>query len=165
MADKNLQLMKIDITTPDYGSFQSDMAVDLKVDKSNLSDEMEQQPSLYAWWASLAEYVRNQHSRKKFELQVLEAELDEEFRQEADRDNIKATEKWMEGKIHRDSRWKNLSGEVLDLRYKVGILDSATWSFQQRAEMIKALAPTAAYESRIEHRETEQKPVRTPVTQ
>ena len=170
MVDKNLKLMKIDITTPDFGRFTADMAVDLKVDKSNLSEEMEQQPSLYAWWASLSEHVRNQYNSKRLDLQILEAQLDESYRQEAEDTNVRATEQWLNGKIHRDERWQQLSKEVLDLGYKTKVLESATWSFQQRAEMIKALAPTAAYEARMELREDTAepkpaKPVRTPVTQ
>ena len=162
MADKNLKLMTIDITTPDFGRFQADMAIDLKVDKSNLSEEMEQQPSLYAWWSSLTEHVRNLYNSKRLELQILEAELDEHYRQEAEKEGVKPTEKWMEGKIGRDEQWQALSKEVIHLNYNTKILESATWSFQQRAEMIKALAPTAAYESRMEFKEA--KPVRTPVT-
>jgi hypothetical protein len=145
MSERNARLLKITVEHPDFGLYEGDIDVDLKVDKSNLSDEMEEQPSKYAWWASLTELVRLQFNKRKLGLSIYEAELDKKFREEM---GGKVTEAQMKGLTARDEKWQSLNLEVIELKYKLGVLEAATWAFSQRADMIKALAPSLAYEGR-----------------
>jgi len=162
--DRNVRLLKVTIEHPNYGLYEGDITADLKVDKSNLSDEMEEQPSKYAWWASLTELVRLQHNQKKLDLSIYEAELDKKFR--GTTDGGKITEAIMKGLVQRDERWQELNREVFELKYQVGVLEAASWAFSQRADMIKALAPSLAYEGRrldVKEDAPIRKPIRNPV--
>ena len=163
--DRKIELLKVSLNHPDYGLYEGDIAADLKVDKNNLTDEMEEQPSKYAWWASLTELVRLRHNQKKLDLSIYEADLDKKFREEAD--GGKVTEAQMKGLVQRDTKWQQLNRDLFELKYQVGVLEAASWAFSQRADMIKALAPSLAYEGRrLDVKEdafTTHKPVRTPV--
>jgi hypothetical protein len=171
--DKNSTILKVSIVHPDYGLYEGDIMFDLKVDRSNISEEMENQPQLYAWWASLTELTRLQYNKAKMALDVYEAELDRKFREEAAGGKI--TEAQMNAMIKRDPEWQKKTTDVYELKYKVGVLEAATWSFAQRADMIKALAPGLSYEgNRVELRDkkvvaTDQQfsspPVRQPIRQ
>ena len=159
MDGRNVKLLKITIEHPDYGKYEGDISTDLKVDKGNLSEEIDEQPSKYAWWASLTELVRLQYNQKKMELSIYEAELDKRFREEAKGEKI--TEAQMKGLVNRDKKWQDLNSAIFDLKYKVGILEAATWAFSQRADMIKALAPGLAYET-YKPQAREDSPLRKP---
>ena len=120
--------------------FKRDLSEDLKVDRVNLGDELTQQPTLFAWWATLAEAAKDLSRKADLKLLLLEAELGQEFRMIAAKKVIRTTEKGLQEQMQRDARWLKVVEEKLEVRKQANVLTACVTSMAQRASMLTALS-------------------------
>ncbi len=120
--------------------FKRDLSEDLKVDKVNLTEELSQQPTLFAWWATLAEAAKDLSRRADLKVLLLEAELGQEFRMIAAKKTIRTTEKGLEEQMQRNARWLEAVEQKLEARKQVSVLSACVAAMAQRASMLAALS-------------------------
>ena len=143
---------------------EGSLSEDLKIDKHNLDDEIAHQPEQYAWWSTRADIAKSLLAGRQLDLKIYEAELDERLRKEAKAREEKLTEAQLANNIEKDRKWKDISADIIELQKQVSVLVSALFAMAQRAEMLKAIAPGAYYESRASTEvPVKRNPVRTPV--
>jgi hypothetical protein len=86
-----------------------------KIDGKNLPSELSEHSSRYAWFSVLYEKAKSKEERAKWDLKIIEAELDKEYRSKGD----KVTERYLEKAIIMDPRYRNKLEEYLKLREEV----------------------------------------------
>lgn len=120
--------------------FKRDLSEDLKVDKVNLLEELSQQPTLFAWWATLAEAAKDLSRKADLKVLLLEAKIGQEFRMIAARKTIRTTEKGLQEQMQRDARWLRAVNEKLEARKQASVLTACVAAMAQRASMLAALS-------------------------
>lgn len=123
-----------------------EMLVDVKIDITDLSGAMQQHASLYVMYASKAVRARRQYERFKAVLEVLEAQLDGQYRTTLKEENAKTTEGQIRAAVLTDTRWRAASGKVIDAQQLYRLADVAVNGFDQRKDMLLQIARDAARE-------------------
>ena len=118
-----------------------DFEHDLKIDVANLNDELMRQPGLFSRWAVLAVEARAERDRLEEKLKVTDAHLDNEFREKAEREGTKITEKKLLSQILLDPRHAQAMENCLEARKDADILQvGAREAFSQRKDCLISLA-------------------------
>lgn len=128
----------------------------MKINENNLTDEFINQPSTYAWFATLAEIASSEVESKKFELDVLRANLDTKKRETLAKEHItvddkgkekgRVTEAMVTSAILTDERYAVLHQELLELTRQQGILKAIVRALEQRKDMLIQLGSTKRQE-------------------
>ena len=108
----------------------------LHINEATLTDEFIKQPSLYAWFAAVAEIANAELESKKLKLSVLQSNLDAEVRSELAKTNEKATESKISSIVHCDKRVVVLNEEIIESARQLGILKAMVRSLEQRCTML-----------------------------
>ena len=127
--------MQIDIKVEDK-EFRGTTRSVLLVNEANLNQEFIEQPSTFAWFATLAEIANAEVSSKELALEVLKANLEGELRQRLAELGGKVTEKMIEGGVITDKRYKVATEELIDSTKQLGILKSMVKALDQRKDML-----------------------------
>lgn len=106
----------------------------LQISEANLSDEFQNQPSTYAYFAALAEFAVADVEQKKLQFSVMEANLDSSKRLELK--DQKVTEAVIRSAIIKDSKYQVLSEELIEAQRQLGILKSLVRALEQRKDML-----------------------------
>ena len=77
----------------------ADVYPDLRIDPSNIADQLAEQSALYARWGQLAEEAAILHDKSKRQRDLVVAELDEDIRRQARDDQEKVTEALIKNRV------------------------------------------------------------------
>jgi len=117
-----------------------DLGDELAIDPTNLDEELINQPTKYAWAATLAEHAKDFAAQKKMELEELKAELDIEVRTQAAKGETKVTEATVKHMVLQMDSFKEAQQELLAAQKTAQLLTVARDSFSQRANMLISLS-------------------------
>lgn len=146
----DVNAMKRHISTP-LGEYDMDLAADLKINEDDINSSFVEQPSLFAWWATLATMARAKANQLKLDMEkqedyikkTLKGELDAEVRKQFELDGVKATESKVENGIYSHPRYTQAMEEYYQLRKTfldadadAAFLESAKEAFNHRKEML-----------------------------
>lgn len=117
-----------------------DLQAELDIDPTQLDRELIEQPSKFAWVATLHEYAKDMAQQRKMELEETKAELDTEVRVQATEDEMKVTEAMVRNLVLQDKRYKLANEEYLDANRTAALLGVARESFNMRSNMLISLS-------------------------
>jgi len=124
-----------------------DLAAELKIDRNNLSEEMEEQASRYIYWAVLAEESAANVNRAKMHLEILEGELIKEYRTNLEREaSGRITDTMVGAAVHSDKRYIRAREDMVDLQRHAGVMRSAERAFAMRKDALIQVAWLAKME-------------------
>lgn len=148
----DVNAMKRHISTP-LGEYDMDLASDLAIEDVN--DAFINQPSLFAWWATLASMARTKANQMKMDMEkqedfvkkTLKGQLDKEVRAQLELDGEKITEGKVENGIYCHPKYKEESDKYYKLRTlylqadaDASFLETAREAFCHRKEVLISLA-------------------------
>lgn len=122
------------------------LRLDLHIDMTNLDEAMMRQASLYSHYASNSVNARHQYEKMKRMLEILEADLDKNYRHTLKDANPKTTEPEIAAAIKGDPKWRKVSGLVLDAQHIYQLAQVAERAIDQRRELLIQIAKDAARE-------------------
>jgi hypothetical protein len=112
---------------------------DLRVDEVHIIDQISDQPSLFAWWATLAEEANTIAESRRRQLDLVEAELDEEIREEAREASEKITEATVNRRIIREDRYQKAWEKHRDAKRAAALLGVIRRAVEQRLSALIAI--------------------------
>lgn len=119
-----------------YVSF--DLQNELKVNESNLLQEMLQQPSKYIYWASLLEKINYFQEVKEIELETKIAQLDKSAREQCKTDDVKPTKDIVDAYIKRHPEYLTAKKTVQHYEYISSRIARIVKAFEQRKDMLQS---------------------------
>lgn len=125
---------------------QNDLATDLHIDSTDLSEEIVKQPSLYAYYAErLSEAIRK---LKDYELQVevFEAALDRQIRDKALAKREKMTEPQVVARMKSNDTWINHKKKVHELSAAADQIKGIVEAMRQKKDMLVTISANARQE-------------------
>ena len=131
--------MDIDLRVDDK-EFKGNIRDVLKINEGQIHDELIEQPSTYAWFATLTEIAKANVEKHKMNIKVLRARLDEEKRELLGKGGVKVTEPKVESAIEKDERLIVLVEEMIELSKNASILKALTDALNQRKDMLIQLS-------------------------
>jgi len=108
----------------------------LQCSEETINEDLQNQPSLFAWYAVLEELAEAELQEAKLALDLVEAELDAHYRSTLE----KVTETKISNKIKSSEEYIKAKVAVNEARKKVGILKAIREAFSHRKDMLIALA-------------------------
>lgn len=101
-----------------------------------LSEQMAQQPSKYAWVAVLYALASDHYERLKRRHKVLSAQLDKHHRKHRDDKALKITEAIITADIEADGQYIKSGDDLQNAKLNRDLLDAAVEAFEQRKDMM-----------------------------
>lgn len=117
-----------------------DLQAELEIDPTELDKELIEQPSKFAWVASLHEHAKDMANQLKSELEELKAELDTEVRIKAAEEETKVTEAMVKNLVLQDDRYKFANEAYLAANRLANLLGVGREAFNMRANMLISLS-------------------------
>jgi len=118
---------------------QSQLKEDLTFSQHNLNDAMMNQASLYSFYSSCSAKAQLQADRMKVEVERVEAQIDNELREEANQDGKKVTEALLAKQIRLDPRYQRAVSNHNEAKMVASMTKSTTDAFAQRRDMLVQL--------------------------
>lgn len=115
---------------------QSELQEDLKFSEHNIDDAMMNQASLYSHYATQGAKAQLQADRCKSQLELIEALIDKELRDEAAENGTKITEAALTKAVKLDSRYQKAVANVSESKMIASMTKSTTEAFGQRRDML-----------------------------
>lgn len=112
---------------------------DLFIDENNLNDEFVRQAGNFAWYAVLAAEAESYRDKLKFELEVLEADLDKQVREELELRGEKITEKVVSAEILKKQEYRDKKQDLLEAARQLGIMKAVKEGLVQKKDMLISL--------------------------
>lgn len=112
------------------------LARDVAVSSTNLSDAFCSQADMFAYYSAQAAHAEHQFERLKDKKDWLMASIDHALRQEAIAKGDKLTEPQIEKMILRDPRYQKFASLCNDAKREVARAKGATEAFKQRRDML-----------------------------
>lgn len=130
--------MTVDLKVEDK-EFKGNIREILKISEGSIVGELQEQPSTYAWFATLTEIAKANTEKHKLNIKILRAKLDEEKRKTLAKEG-KVTESMVESAIEKDERLIMLTQEKIELDKNANILGAITEALNQRKDMLIQLS-------------------------
>lgn len=115
---------------------QEQLKSDLSFSPNTLDDAMMTQPGLFAHYATQSAKAQLQCDRMKSQLELVEAMLDKEIRDQANENSQKITEALVEKTIKRDPRYQEAVSNYNEAKMVASLTRSVTDAFVQRRDML-----------------------------
>ena len=153
LQERDYSILNIEVKTR-TSTTQMNLTDDLKIDAVDINQAFCDQPSIYAYWATVAAQAKALYDRKKLSVdkkddyikKTLVGELDSEVRMELEMNGEKVTETKVTNGIYGHPRYKEeiselyeLKEELLDLQAQVTTLEIAKDAMNQRKDMLISL--------------------------
>lgn len=133
LTDFNLQVS-------DSLSFDLQFSEEIKIDRTCLEQELEEQPRKYAKYSSLCAILNKKLTDVKREVKEAYARLDAQVRELGRNNGTKLTETMIENMVITDPSYVEKQKEEANVSLMVDLLDGFRESFKQRKDMIVQLA-------------------------
>ncbi|QFP93310.1 UNVERIFIED_ORG: hypothetical protein Xoosp15_45 [Xanthomonas phage Xoo-sp15] len=115
-----------------------DMREELKVNESNLLQEMLQQPSKYIYWSSVLEKIKFFQEKTELQLELVVARLDPQAREEIKKSGDKPTKDSVDAYIKQQTEFVEAKEQCLYYDYIAGRLARIVKAFEQRKDMLQS---------------------------
>lgn len=109
---------------------------DLAYNEATIGEATMQQASLFFEYARLASLAAHQHDTSKNALEIVEATIDKELRDQATETGTKVTEAALSKAISLDPRYQKAQRRVSDAKLISSLCDQAREAFRQRMFML-----------------------------
>lgn len=109
---------------------------DLQFSKFALDDAMMRQPGLYAHYAEVAARLQRRADQLKLQVELVEAKVDNEIREEFLKTATKVTEVLVEKAIKRNQEYKSVSHKHLDAKMQAAMAKDMLEALRQRRDML-----------------------------
>jgi len=119
---------------------KADLAEQLKIDRHRLEKELERQPGLYAWWASLLAQVDSKVRELKDKKGEMEARMARDLRKQG----YRPTE--IKSRFYKDEDYIKLLARIRNWEESADILKYAEKAFSQRKDALMSLNATVRKE-------------------
>ncbi len=103
-----------------------------RVDANNLVNELAEHAAKYGWFAVLYEKAKAKEDRLKYDLKVLEAQLDKKYRGSGD----KVTERMLEKLVQDDMKYQLAYDDYLKAKEESGILGAVVSALSQKKDLL-----------------------------
>lgn len=136
MAKKRTKLNR----NPEYLETQERLRSMLRIDKHDIDNEIEKQPSLFF---EISQEVTASAARRDYlkeQLQRVDAKLDSKYRRKAVKQNTKFTESQIAHMIILDDEHVEAANALIDARQHADTLQALKESFHQRSYMLRDLS-------------------------
>lgn len=111
----------------------------LKIDTTHVIDQLTEQPSLYAYWSVLSEEADVLLLSKKRHLDRVEADQDDQLRQDARDNDEKVTEAIIQRRILRTESYEEALEEMIEARRNASFLGVIKRALEQRLQVLIAV--------------------------
>lgn len=125
MSDDDTTELLVDGYDINGNSHRSMLAVDLDIDRLNLSEEFENHSKRYAWYSTAYELCLDKERRLKSELARAYAQLDAQARATMKAQGIRVSEKKVENMVITTPDYIEIQGRYLDAQRMTGLLKAA----------------------------------------
>lgn len=115
---------------------QTQLQSDLSFSHNSLDDAMMRQASLYAHYGTQSAKAQLQADRMKNQMELVEAQIDKELREEAAAEGKKITEAQIEKAIRLDSRYQRAVSRYNESKMVASMTKTTTEAFTQRRDML-----------------------------
>jgi hypothetical protein len=116
------------------------MKLDVAINPVDLDNAMMEHASLYVHYASNTVNARRQYERIKNAVEILEATLDAEYRQQFIDEGKKATEAMITNAIKADKRWSSAQSKEIEAQSIWKLCEVAESALIQRKDLILEVA-------------------------
>lgn len=123
------------------------VARDMDIDFSRLSEAMQKHSALYVHYANIAVRCKNQADRMKQQLELVESVLDGEYRSAMKEDNPKVTEVQIRAAVIKDSRRRRAHQMAIDADTQYRMAQNIERGFEHRKDMLLMIARSQLRES------------------
>lgn len=127
MEDDNVSDFKVDA---------ADLEKDLAISQASMNDSMANQASLYAKWARIGSNASRLRDRAKLQIELVEARLDAEIRQDAADAGRKITEKTIESQVKATDEWQAAMNNWINAKANAAMADDAREALKQKRDML-----------------------------
>lgn len=131
----------------DGGEYDCNPGEELAMDEATINEDLKNQPSWYAWYASLYEKAESQHQMDKLVLEITEAEVYGEVRNGLVNATKKPTEAQIRATVMLNERYQQARMKVLESKKSIGLVKAVKEGFQHRKETLIALASNMRVQS------------------
>lgn len=153
LSNKDLSILEVTVKLP-QNSYDLDLAKDSQIDVNNLNQGFIEQPTIFAWYATLAALAKSKVTRLKREVEkqddyikkTLIGTLDSKVRKQLEINGEKVTETKVTNAIYADVEYisniqklNGLKDELTDAEENSAILDVARETMIQRKDMLISL--------------------------
>lgn len=153
LSNKDLSILEVTVKLP-QNSYNLDLAKDSQIDVNNLNQGFIEQPTIFAWYATLAALAKSKVTRLKREVEkqddyikkTLIGTLDSKVRKQLEINGEKVTETKVTNAIYADVEYisniqklNGLKDELTDAEENSAILDVARETMIQRKDMLISL--------------------------
>jgi hypothetical protein len=137
IGDLNFDTLTLKDETGQYVTY--DLKAELRVNESNLHQEMLHQPSKYIYWSSILERLRFFQEQKELELEVVVANLDTAAREHyVQSGNPKPTKDMVESFIKKQPEYMEAQTQVQYYNHIAGRVQRIVKAFEQRKDMLQS---------------------------
>lgn len=117
-------------------SFSKKLREDVAFNEHNLNESFMNQAAHVAYYSVIAHRSAEAHEKAKAKLDLVEAMIDNELRNEAIDKGEKVTEALLAKKIKLDTRYQAAQYAVIEARTKAGITKDAMEAFRHKRDML-----------------------------
>ena len=119
---------------------QEKLKADVSINPADLDGAMLQHAGLSVFYGTQAVYARQQYERMKSAFEILEAKLDNEYRETLKAENPKTTEAAIKAAVLQDTRYVSAQGKVIEAQTIYRLAEVAADAFSARKDMILEVA-------------------------
>ena len=116
------------------------MKIDVNINPTDLDSAMMEHASLFVHYATQTVNARRQYERIKNAVEILEATLDAEYRQQFADEGKKATEAMITNAIKADKRWSSAQAKEIEAQSIWKLCEVAESALIQRKDLILEVA-------------------------
>lgn len=141
LKDKELGVIKAE--TPSGAKAAVNPSDDLAVDRSNLMEELAEQPSLFAYYAQLSALANAAAKKARFDRHCLEEDLIDELRQQypnGGRGGV--SEARINQMVQKNPKMRVAHAKVMSTEQRAEKLAALKEAFQQRSHMLQSINAT-----------------------
>lgn len=128
-------LLKFQVKLDTSRTYDIDFNRELEVNFMELTEEILNQPSKFAWFSTLYQMARDLERRTKQRLERVAAGLDLELRQSPPED-VKLTETTIKNLVTTDPDYQRWLSKYNEIQFQVGVLYEWRQSMADRKEML-----------------------------
>ena len=119
-------------------------AADLELHPSSIGESLQEQPSRYAFYASVRDMAQAKVEALALQVKQKEAALDQEYRiSGALPGGVKITETGMLCAIRNDGNYQTLQEEHVESQHHLALLNTIVRAFEQRRDCLMAMSSRA----------------------
>lgn len=123
-----------------------DFQAELEINIADLNEEFKTQAARFGYYASLEAKAQGDALRKKLQLEVTEANLYRDYRDQATKDGAKTTEKQLEASVASDPRYKAANLAYIEAKQHADYCKAARIAMDIRNDMLIQLGSSRRQE-------------------